>query len=62
MEFLKKNKRFSLKLDYETIWDLDYQSETKEENNSIITTYFFKNGLKLINAAKNMKNMAHTNG
>lgn len=52
MEFLKKNKRFSLKLDYETIWDLDYQSETKEENNSIITTYFFKNGLKLINAAK----------
>ena len=42
MEFLKKNKRFSLKLDYETILDLDYQSETKEENNSIITTYFLK--------------------
>lgn len=52
MEFLKNNRRFSFKLGNENIWDLDYTSEVTEEGNTLITTYFFKGGLKVTNIAK----------
>lgn len=52
MEFLKKNKRFSFKLRNKNVWDLNYKSETKEDNDTVITTYFFEGGLKVTNFAK----------
>ena len=52
MEFLKANKRFSFKLGNTSVWDLNYKSEVTEDNNTLITTYYFDGGLKVTNVAK----------
>ena len=52
MEFLKNNKRLSFKLDGQSAWDLDFESEVTEDDNILTTVYRFKNGLKVTNIAK----------
>ena len=52
MEFLKTNKRFFFKLGTTRVWDLNYKSEVTEDNNTLITTYYFEGGLKITNIAK----------
>lgn len=52
MEFLKNNKRFSFKLGNEPAWKLEYNEEREEEDDTVLTTYFFKNGLKITNVAR----------
>lgn len=62
MNFLKENKRFSFKLDGKNVWSSEYKTETFENNNELVTTYYFNGGLKVTNVAKNMKSSALTNG
>jgi alpha-galactosidase len=52
MEFLKNNKRLSFKLDGQSAWDLDFESEVTEDDNILTTVYRFKSGLKVTNIAK----------
>lgn len=56
MEFLKTNKRFFFKLGTTRVWDLNYKSEVTEDNNTLITTYYFEGGLKVTNIAKKYEN------
>lgn len=52
MEFLKTQKRFFFKSGTTGVWDLNYESEVTEDNNALITTYYFEGGLKVTNIAK----------
>lgn len=52
MEFLKKNKRFSFKLDGKNAWECIYETEIIENENALTTIYKFDNGLKITNIAK----------
>ncbi len=55
MEFLKKNKRFSLKLDNRNIWEYNYKTNVSEDNGVLITEYCFDSGLKITNVAKKLE-------
>ena len=52
MEFLKNNRRFSLKLDGTNIGELEYSSKCFENGNEIVTVYDFGGGFRLTNKAK----------
>lgn len=52
MKFLKENKRFSFYLGGKSVWDLAYEKEEKQENDTLTTRYVFKNGLVVTNVAK----------
>lgn len=42
MEFLKNNKRFSFKLGGKNAWETEYESKTYENDNELVTEYFFR--------------------
>ncbi len=52
MDFLKNNKRFSFKIGEKDAWDLNFETEVRENQNTITTVYTFENGLKVTNIAK----------
>ena len=47
MEFLKKVRRFSFKLDGTDSRELEYVAETEEKGDELITVYNFSCGLRL---------------
>ena len=52
MNFFKNNKRFSLKLNGENAWDLNFKSESTQIGSTLTTVYLFDNGIKITNVAK----------
>lgn len=52
MQFLKENKRFSFYLGGKSVWEQAYEKEEEQEENTLTTKYFFKNGLVVTNVAK----------
>lgn len=49
MDYLKNKKLFSFCLDGKNIWETEYETQTKTENDSVTTIYSFKGGLKVTN-------------
>lgn len=56
MDFLRKNKRFSFKIDGVDAWTTDYNATVTENGNRITTKYEFANGLIVTNEAVKYEN------
>ena len=55
MEFLKKNKRFSFKLDGVDAFETDHSVNTMEKGTAFVTEYVFGGTLKLTNSARKIE-------
>ena len=62
MDFLKNNRRFSFKLDGESIDEMNYTQKITETEDVIETVYLFECGLKVTNVEKNMLISGAMNG